>query len=154
MGSSMHSINLLHNNGTSPKLRPSRECQLKRAGSRASDVKVPVTAHGKARMPGPASSSHTQSKRKRKPTKVDDKKLATAHIQKAMQKTVVSLSTTSSRSLLDDCKKLAYDFREKKNYDFKELFVLPKEGDFSQRELNVGFVDALLCNVKKHEDAD
>ena len=43
---------------------------------------------------------------------------------------------------------------QKKNFDLRELFALPKEGDFSQRELNVGFVDALLRTVKTHEDAD
>ena len=173
MGSIAHPINLLHNNGTSPKLRRTRECQLKKAGSLASDVRVPVTAHGKAQLRGVASSSSSSHKvpvtahgkacipaRKRKATKEEEKKMATSHTQKSMQKTAVSLSTTSSRSLLDDCKKfanckkLANDFTKKKNYDFRELFALPKQGHFSQREVNVGYVDALLQHVKTHEDAD
>ena len=167
MGSIINPIDLLHNNGTSPKMRRTRECQLKKAGSLASDVRVPVTAHGKAQLRGVASSSSSSRKvpvtahgkacipaRKRKATKEEEKMMATSHTQKSMRKTAVSSSTTSSRSLLDDCKKLANDFTKKKNYDFRELFALPKQGDFSQRELNVGYVDALLRDVKTHEDAD
>ena len=101
-------------------------------------MKVPVTA--------PASSSTTSANRKRKIAQVDNKKLASTPRQKAKQKIVAPSSTTSSHSFSDECKK--------KNYDFRELFALPKEGDFSQRDLNVGFVDALLRKVKTHEDAD
>ena len=111
------------------KSRPTRGCQTKKMGSIATSVKEPVIA----RM-------------KRKIAQVDNKKLASTPRQKARQKTVVSLSTTSSHSWSDECKK--------KNFDLRELFDLPKEGDFLQRELNVGFVDALLRTVKTHEDAD
>ena len=167
IGSIRDPIDLLHDNGTPTKLRPSRECQLKRVGSRTSDVTVPITAHGKAAMPGVSSSSSSSRKvpmtahgkeqmrvRKRKATEKTEKKAATVQKQKKMKKKVVCSSTTSSPSLFDDCKKLAKEFNKKKNYDFRELFALPKNGNFSQHQLNVGYVNALLRHVKTHEDAN
>ena len=127
-----------NNNGNSPKKRRSRECNLKKIACRATDVKVPTTAS--------ASSYTTSANRKRKIAQVENKKITSTSRQKAKRKVVAPSLTTSSHSFSVECKK--------KNYDFRELFALPKEGDFSQRELNIGFVDALLRKVKTHEDAD
>ena len=71
-----------------------------------------------------------------------------------MKKNVVCSSKTSSPSLFDDCEQWVKEFNKKKNYDFRELFALPKNGNFSQNQLNVGYVNALLRHVKTHEDAN
>ena len=54
-------------------------------------------------------------------------------------------SITSSDLYVSEC--------QNKRKEFMELFALPNEGGYSQEDLNIGFIDALLHNVKTHRDA-
>ena len=82
--------------------------------------------------------------RKGKTKKLPKKNSGVPPRRNVKRKTVAS-SMTSSDSYVSEC--------QKKREEFMELFALPKEGGYSQEDLNIGFIDALIRNVKTHRDA-
>ena len=75
------------------------------------------------------------------------KRINKASTNKSNKKSRITSPTNDSTSFY------AYELKEKETM-FRELFCLPEDGEFTQDELNIGYVNANIRHVKTHKDAN